>query len=241
MTKEEFEAAASAGQDVQLHAAAPRRRTASWSRCRTTQAYKAELERAAALLRDAAALSADKAFANYLQHARRRAAQRRLPPQRHGVDGHEDQPGRRRDRPDRDLRRPAVRLQGRVRRPGAGQGRRMEREARPLRQASCRNCRRACRWRRSTRPRSRAPRPTSTPIEVVYYGGNANVGAKTIAINLPNDEEVQLAKGTRRLQLENVMKAKFDAILMPIAQQLIAQGPAQARHLRRVLRGRHVP
>ena len=55
----------------------------------------------------------------------------------------------------------------------------------------------------------------------VYYGGNANVGAKTIAINLPNDEEVQLAKGTRRLQLENVMRAKFDKIMLPIARELI--------------------
>jgi hypothetical protein len=59
--------------------------------------------------------------------------------------------------------------------------------------------------------------------EAVYYGGNANVGAKTIAINLPNDEEVQLKKGTRRLQLENVIRAKFDAILLPIANQLIAK------------------
>jgi hypothetical protein len=57
----------------------------------------------------------------------------------------------------------------------------------------------------------------------IYYGGNANVGAKTIAINLPNDEEVQLKKGTRRLQLENVIRAKFDAILLPIANQLIAK------------------
>ena len=57
----------------------------------------------------------------------------------------------------------------------------------------------------------------------IYYGGNANVGAKTIAINLPNDEVVQLAKGTRRLQLENVIRAKFDAILLPIANQLIAK------------------
>jgi hypothetical protein len=65
--------------------------------------------------------------------------------------------------------------------------------------------------------------------EAVYYAGDANVGAKTIAINLPNDEEVQLAKGTRRLQLENVMKAKFDAILMPIARQLIAQD--QLKHV----------
>lgn len=65
--------------------------------------------------------------------------------------------------------------------------------------------------------------------QVVYYGGDANVGGKTIAINLPNDEEVQLAKGTRRLQLENVMKAKFDAILVPIAQQLIARD--QLKHV----------
>ena len=61
----------------------------------------------------------------------------------------------------------------------------------------------------------------------IYYGGNANVGAKTIAINLPNDEEVQLAKGTRRLQLENVIRAKFDAILMPIAKELIAKDQLQ--------------
>jgi hypothetical protein len=57
----------------------------------------------------------------------------------------------------------------------------------------------------------------------VHYGGNANVGAKTIAINLPNDEQVQLKKGTRRLQLENVMQAKFDQILLPIAKLLIAE------------------
>ena len=57
----------------------------------------------------------------------------------------------------------------------------------------------------------------------VYYGGDANVGAKTIAINLPNDEQVQLKKGTRRLQLENVMQAKFDQIMLPIAKELIAE------------------
>ena len=77
--------------------------------------------------------------------------------------------------------------------------------------------------------------------DAVYYGGNANVGAKTIAINLPNDEQVQLKKGTRRLQLENVMQAKFDTILMPIARQLIAEDQLQERHLRRVLRGHDVP
>jgi hypothetical protein len=58
--------------------------------------------------------------------------------------------------------------------------------------------------------------------DAIYYAGQANAGAKTIAINLPNDEEVQRRKGTRRLQLKNVMKLKFDKILMPIATELIA-------------------
>lgn len=61
----------------------------------------------------------------------------------------------------------------------------------------------------------------------IYYGGDANVGAKTIAINLPNDEQVQLKKGTRRLQLENVMKAKFEQIMLPIAKELITEDQQQ--------------
>lgn len=63
----------------------------------------------------------------------------------------------------------------------------------------------------------------------IYYGGDANSGAKTIAINLPNDEQVQLAKGSRRLQLENSMRAKFDAILVPIADLLIDE--SQRSHI----------
>jgi len=57
--------------------------------------------------------------------------------------------------------------------------------------------------------------------DAIYYSGESNSGGKTIAINLPNDERVQLKKGTRRLQLKNVMKAKFDKILVPIANELI--------------------
>lgn len=59
--------------------------------------------------------------------------------------------------------------------------------------------------------------------DAVYYSGDANAGSKTIAINLPNDEEVQLKKGTRRLQLKNAMRAKYDKILLPIADELIAE------------------
>lgn len=65
--------------------------------------------------------------------------------------------------------------------------------------------------------------------DVLYYAGEANAGSKTIAINLPNDEQVQLQKGTRRLQLKNAMRAKFDRILVPIATMLIA--PDQRRHI----------
>lgn len=57
--------------------------------------------------------------------------------------------------------------------------------------------------------------------DVVYYAGDCNSGSKTIAINLPNDEKVQLEKGSRKLQLKNSMKAKFDKILLPISDVLI--------------------
>ncbi len=58
--------------------------------------------------------------------------------------------------------------------------------------------------------------------DVVYYAGDCNAASKTIAINLPNDEKVQLEKGTRRLQLKNVMEAKFNTIAKPIAKELIS-------------------
>ena len=66
--------------------------------------------------------------------------------------------------------------------------------------------------------------------DVVYYAGDCNAGSKTIAINLPNDEKVQLAKGSRRLQLKNAMKAKFDNILVPISKILIS--PDQRKYIK---------
>ncbi len=63
--------------------------------------------------------------------------------------------------------------------------------------------------------------------DVVYYAGHSNAGSKTIAINLPNDEQVQLEKGSRRLQLKNAMLAKYNQILLPIADMLIAEDQRQ--------------
>lgn len=65
--------------------------------------------------------------------------------------------------------------------------------------------------------------------DVVYYAGDCNSGSKTIAINLPNDPEVQLAKGSRRLQLKNAMQAKYERILVPIADLLIVE--EQQKHI----------
>ena len=63
--------------------------------------------------------------------------------------------------------------------------------------------------------------------DVVYYAGDCNSGSKTIAINLPNDEEKKKKKGTRRLQLKNAMRAKFDKILVPISDVLIDESQRQ--------------
>lgn len=57
--------------------------------------------------------------------------------------------------------------------------------------------------------------------DAVYYAGDCNGGSKTIAINLPNDPEVHVTKGSRKLQLKNSMRYKFDKILVPISQILI--------------------
>jgi hypothetical protein len=59
--------------------------------------------------------------------------------------------------------------------------------------------------------------------DVVYYAGDCNAGSKTIAINLPNDERVQKDKGSRKLQLKNAIRYKFEEILIPITNVLIAE------------------
>ena len=64
--------------------------------------------------------------------------------------------------------------------------------------------------------------------DAVFYGGDCNMASKTIAINLPNDERVQLQKGTRKLQLKNAMAAKFDKIVVPISEVLVAPEARQS-------------
>ena len=46
--------------------------------------------------------------------------------------------------------------------------------------------------------------------DVVWLAGDARV-TRFAAVNLPNDEDVQVAKGTRQIQLRNVMQASFNS------------------------------
>lgn len=66
--------------------------------------------------------------------------------------------------------------------------------------------------------------------DAIYYAGDCNAAGKTIAINLPNDSEVQLKKGSRKLQLKNSMRYKFEHIVQPIANILIDS--AQRHHIK---------
>ncbi|NJO91999.1 MAG: Zn-dependent hydrolase [Chloroflexia bacterium] len=66
--------------------------------------------------------------------------------------------------------------------------------------------------------------------DVVFYAGDCNAGSKTIAINLPNNEKVQLEKGSRRLQLKNSIDAKFEKILVPISDIVINK--EQRKHVK---------
>jgi len=82
-------------------------------------------------------------------------------------------------------------------------------------------------------PRYKQEKPGSNSdlnaYDIIYYAGHSNAGGKTIAINLPNDEKVQLEKGSRRLQLKNAMRAKFDNILLPISKVLT--DPAEQKNI----------
>jgi len=72
-------------------------------------------------------------------------------------------------------------------------------------------------------------RGAESPLVVAYQvqggGDNAN-GIQTIAFNLPNDERVREAKGSKKVILNNVLHKKFDSVLGPIGKKVLV--PAQA-------------
>jgi hypothetical protein len=67
-------------------------------------------------------------------------------------------------------------------------------------------------------------RGAESPIRVVdelYATGDTRAGVQTIAFNLPNDERVREAKGSKKVLLKNVMRAKYEGILVPIAHAVM--------------------
>ena len=60
-------------------------------------------------------------------------------------------------------------------------------------------------------------------VNVVFSAGDGNRGVQTAAFNLPNDERVVAAKGTKRTMLKNTQEAKFRLVLQPIASRALAQ------------------
>jgi hypothetical protein len=66
-------------------------------------------------------------------------------------------------------------------------------------------------------------------VDVVYTAGDTRAGTQTIAFNLPNDERVREAKGSKKVMLRNVMRAKFDKVLARIGAEVLT--PELQSHL----------
>ena len=77
-----------------------------------------------------------------------------------------------------------------------------------------------------------ARRGTESPvavIDVVHGGGDIKAGAHAVAFNLPNDERVREAKGSKKVMLKNISRAKYEKILVPIANVML--DPALMDHV----------
>lgn len=73
-------------------------------------------------------------------------------------------------------------------------------------------------------------RGSSSPIKVVqevFSAGDTKAGIQTMAFNLPNDERVREAKGSKKVMLKNIAKAKFEKCWLPIVNTILAQKPLQ--------------
>ncbi|MFQ5349785.1 MAG: hypothetical protein ACE5EG_05010 [Thermoanaerobaculia bacterium] len=64
-------------------------------------------------------------------------------------------------------------------------------------------------------------------VDVVYVGGDSKAGVQTLAFNLPNDERVREEKGSKKVLLRNVLRAKYEQILVPIAERVLPAADAE--------------
>jgi hypothetical protein len=73
------------------------------------------------------------------------------------------------------------------------------------------------------RPRLGGLAPIRVVDEILSAGDGAH-GVQTAAYNLPNDERVVQQKGSKRVMLKNVQQAKFQTVLIPISRRVLAGG-----------------
>ncbi len=59
-------------------------------------------------------------------------------------------------------------------------------------------------------------------VDLVFTAGDARTSVQTIAFNLPNDERVRKEKGAKKVLLRNLIETKFDKIMKPIGEQVLA-------------------
>jgi hypothetical protein len=69
-------------------------------------------------------------------------------------------------------------------------------------------------------PKLGAAAPIRVVDEILSAGDGAH-GVQTAAYNLPNDDRVVQAKGSKRVMLKNIQEAKFRSVLLPIARRTL--------------------
>jgi hypothetical protein len=70
-----------------------------------------------------------------------------------------------------------------------------------------------------------------SPLHVVFEvfnAGDCKAGVQTSAFVLPNDERIREEKGTKKVFLKNIMEAKFNKSLVPIARRVLSPDDAAA-------------
>ena len=78
-------------------------------------------------------------------------------------------------------------------------------------------------------------------VDQVQGGGDSMHGIPSIAFNLPNDEKVREAKGAKKVILRNVLGAKYERVLGPMAEMVLVPEQAAQRHAQLYVSGDRVP
>ena len=192
------------------------------------EAYAGPMGRAAAKLREAAKLAEDTGLRQLPRAARPGTRDRRLSAERPGLDRHEDRTASTsssgRSRPTStscSATRPPPRRTCCSRTRSGARGW-------PASVACCPALQRGLPVPAAYKRESRAPTPTSTPTTPLLCGRSQRAAPRPSPSICPTTKQVQLRKGTRRLQLKNAMRAKFDKHSGADRRRADRRGPAVA-------------